>query len=324
MITRNHRCRRGIWLLPTCIIIAVSTFSCHLFSSPEASFRNNLAAEVLSKTAWIVQDGDTIAIDLVRPLINGQDLGWFALDTGSPVLAIDKRHAAQLDLSSVGKAMIPECNMPVSFLSGASLDLGRLRLDDAILAALDLSSLNRRIQLDVQLAGIIGAPLFDAAIVQIEYGDTLDRISLFDPATFDHNEIVWQSMDLRDQKPVIHARLEGNLSGDFLLDTGKGGNLSLYADFIETHNLLANREVVRKKNSRLCGDTDEFSGQIEWFEFGGKRFDNPTVRFKIPGTLGSEGEDNTIGTIGRGFLRYFTVVFDYQEERLALILRGIQ
>ncbi len=315
-----HSRRPGLRYLPAFLLLALLTGSCHLLSSPEASFRNDIAAEVDSKTLWVAQDGDTIAIDLVRPQVNGRDLGWFALDTGSPVLVIDRRHAAKLDLPSVGSARIPECNMPVSFLSDASLELGRLRLDEAILASLDLSSLNQRIQGDVELAGIIGAPLFEAAIVQIKYGDTLDRISLFDPATFDNERISWQEMDLRDQKPVVRASLEGNLSGDFLLDTGKGGSLSLYTGFIEAHNLLENRQVTRKRNSRLCGDTDEFSGKIAWFKFGGRQFNNPTVRFKIPGTLGSEGDNDTIGTIGRGFLRHFTVVFDYQEERLALTL----
>ncbi len=33
------------------------------------------------------------------------------------------------------------------------------------------------------------------------------------------------------------------------------------------------------KNIRLCGDTDELEGKIDWFEFGGIRFNNPTVRF---------------------------------------------
>ncbi len=324
---KNYFCKQLFYMEISYLVLAffVSVvmsgcfLSCGFLNGAEATYNNTIEAKLETKTAWVEQDGDSIAIDFVRPLINGKDIGWFALDTGSPIIAIDSKYTESFDMPVIRTAQIPECNMPISFLRGTILELGRLTLSDPVFVAIDLASLNARANFEEPMAGIIGYPVFAEAIIKIEYSQKRDRISLYDPKNYQLKTGQWQPLKIDGRDPIITAKLEGDISGEFLLDTGKGGNLSLYTEFLEEHNFLKNRPVVKKRNSRLCGDTPELAGQIDWFELSGERFANPVVRFKIPGTLGSEGDGGIIGTIGRGFLQRFTVVFNYPDEKIAFI-----
>ena len=66
---------------------------------------------------------------------------------------------------------------------------------------------------------------------------------------------------------------------------------------------------------------DVYVGRIDWFELGGRRFEQPSVQFHTEeGTV--LATDYTVGLIGGGFLAPFEVVFDYTHRRLALVLKG--
>jgi hypothetical protein len=60
--------------------------------------------------------------------------------------------------------------------------------------------------------------------------------------------------------------------------------------------------------------------KIAWFELAGRRFEQPIVQV-APSQLPKAGLEGVAGIIGRGFLRRFTVVFNYPESRIALLLQ---
>ena len=52
---------------------------------------------------------------------------------------------------------------------------------------------------------------------------------------------------------------------------------------------------------------------MAWVEVAGRRFEKPTVVF-----AGRRRYDS-LGSIGQGLLRNFTVIFNYPESRIALL-----
>lgn len=297
--------------------IAASATLILWFLWPQASIDNAQPALIDTKTVRLTDGG---AITLVRPRVNGEDTGWFALDSGAQFTVVDTKIADRLGLPGLLRLRANRC-MQATLSQGKTFQLGRLRIDNPILVIMDLSSVNNVLKkYGLELAGIAGFPVFNSTVVDITFRDKgNDRVALYDPADYELSRGEWNPMQILGRRAYISATFEGGREALFQLDTGKSGNLSFYASYPPTKDLAAGRDTTPRTNTTACGDTPELEGNLDWFMLANHKLEKIIVGFKIPGTFNANGVEGAAGSIGQGLLRRFHLILNYPEEKFSLI-----
>ncbi|MGH9948578.1 MAG: retropepsin-like aspartic protease, partial [Pyrinomonadaceae bacterium] len=250
----------------------------------------------------------------VRPLIDGKDLGWFHFDSGSDTMQIDSKLADDLKMPVLGSSRTQGADgrvTEVTIRQGKTFQLGRMVYKDPIFVASDMSGKNA--PPGEKRAGFIGYPFFARAVVEVKSGGK--NIAVYEPKSYKLNKGKWQELFYIDLTPAVVCRLEGDREGLFQIDTGYTGTVTFYDKFIAEQKLLEGRKIKDETGIGSGGTYKLVSGEIEWFELAGYRFDNPRAGFRVSG-LSREGG---AGVVGREFLSVFTVIFNYPERRIAFI-----
>lgn len=255
---------------------------------------------------------------LTATRIGNREAGFFLLDTGASHLIVDVTTAERFVLPISGEREDRASGQRIRFGWLDSLGVGPATLHNTLFAVMDLSSLSEL--LGEPVAGILGYPFFAKIVVEIDYRN--GRVRCFDPKLYGLTSGQWQVLTIDNDRPAVPARLEGDLEGTFWLDTGKSLSVSFLPDFIRQYGLLEGRQLREVRNVRLGEETQELEGTISWFELAGRRFERPTVRFKVPNSPGARSRRGIAGFIGQEFLREFIVVFNYPERRIAFLRHG--
>jgi len=298
----------------------IKSRSFHLF----ALFLFLAGCFTLSKNTVVIHEGAdarlvtrvTKGLFLTNVRIGDRETGPFLIDTGSSTIILDFELAKGLNLSFRGESYDPVIKQKVKGARLTSLDVGPMTLQKIDVVVIDLS--NPTNVLGERLAGVLGHPFFANAVVEVDYPRGV--IASFDPKTYRLPRGDWQPLAFQDKRPIIAARLERNIEGQFILDTGNTSAVSFYSDFTRKHALLDNRKARKHKELRVDGLHDTLVAQIAWFEFAGRRFEQPIVQFEPTDTVKGRLElEGVAGVIGRGLLSSFTVVFNYSQSKIALI-----
>lgn len=240
----------------------------------------------------------------------------FVIDSGADHLYVDSELAKKLNPSSWSARDSLGAKPNVKWGRLTLYQIGPMTLRHTLVGVTDFSAASA--SFGERLAGLLGYPFFANAVVEVDYPH--GTVSCFDPKTYRLPGGHWQPLALTGNRPTLAARLEGNIEGQFLLDTGNTSTVLFFPGFVREHSLLQNRRVRSVTLTRATGDTETLAGRIAWFEFAGHRFEKPMVQFDPPNNpRGSQGR--LAGVIGRGFLRQFIVVFNYPESRIAFLPR---
>ena len=238
----------------------------------------------------------------------------FIIDSGADHLYLDSELAKVLNPSSWGARDSSGSQPKVKWGALATFMVGPLTLQHTVVGVMDLSAASA--SFGERFAGLLGYPFFANAVVEVDYPQR--SIACFDPTTYRLPRGHWQPLTLIGNLPTLTARLDGNIEGQFLVDTGNTSTVLFFPEFIQTHALLHNRDVQRVTQTSVRGNTDALAGRIAWFEFAGHRFEQPLVQFGLP-TTPHASQTRLAGVIGRGFLREFIVVFNYPASKIALL-----
>ncbi|HTH38657.1 MAG TPA: retropepsin-like aspartic protease [Pyrinomonadaceae bacterium] len=282
----------------------------------DSTFDNSVPAELRMAQGAPFPDGSKGHPTYVRPLVDGKDVGWFHFDTGADTMMIENRIADELKMpviaesETVGADGIPR---KVTIRKGKSFQLGRVTIKDPIYVAGDLTKMNA--PPGEKRAGFCGYPLMARVVAEVTGGGS--GISLYDPASYRLERGNWQELSIVGFTPAVTARVDGNRSGLFMLDTGASGTVEINSKFSTDNRLLDGRKTVENTQSGSGGNYKEASGSLDWFELAGLKFDQPKVAFRIAG-VGYEAA-GVDGVVGRQFMQRFTVVFDYSKRRIAFI-----
>lgn len=281
-------------------------------ASKKASFRNAKPSNLEVKRLFTGHI-------CVSPTIEGQNVGWFILDSGAGLLVIDKSKADQLKMEQFGKLPIVGIGgVEVSRLRAAkTFDLGPLRISDPIYLELDLSIISRAVGID--LAGIVGYDVFASSVVSLDLDGP--SVSIHDPRKFQLLDGKWQKLWIDGKVPAVEAAFEGDRRGVFRLDTGAPNTVTFHAPTVERYGLLEGRDTRPTFLGGVGGASKAVSGPLEWFEIAGYRFEKPQVAFSLA-TSGAFADEYTAGNIGGGFLHPFRVVFDYSLSRIAFVQKA--
>ncbi len=259
---------------------------------------------------------------LVHPRINGQDVGWFILDSGAGAMVISPKVADQLKMPGFGRMTALGVGGPVKtrFREGESIQLGPMTVKKPVYIELDFSQLSPIF--GVPIAGLCGYDVFSRSIVSFDVKN--GGVELFDPATFKLSTLPadnagrWNELFLNGRIPVVKAGFEGARQELFTLDTGSNATVTFHTPAVERFKLLDGRKTSSVQAGGVGGFSAMKTGPIDYFELGGKRFEKPVVQFSEAKT-GAFTEPYTVGNIGSGFLEGFRLVFNYPDKKIAFL-----
>ncbi len=207
---------------------------------------------------------------LVRPRVNGRNVGWFVLDCGSGQMMIDAGVADQLNMPSFGKIVSEDdqgATTQTTLRRGRQFELGPITISNLVYCELDLSNLSQKC--GYELAGICGYDLFSRSVVEFELQKSAIRIH--NPARYSSDGVKWQELFFANRLPCTLCRFEGDREGLFVIDSGFPGCLTFNAPAVDKYKLLDGRKTTTSSSdsfSLLSSRYKVITGGIEWFELG--------------------------------------------------------
>jgi predicted aspartyl protease len=261
---------------------------------------------------------------LVRPKVDGRDVGWFVLDTGTGAgMAINPATASTLRLPVVGETVGAGAGNAFrsALVESRSFELGPITLSQVVfaLAPQDLWELMKK-NFGVDVAGTCGYDLFSRAVVELDM--PANSVSFHDPATYRLPNGRWEELALNHKVPCVRCKFEGDREGLFHLDTGaaSGGArlVAFHGPAVEKLKLLEGRKVAPIKVGGAGGIVEARITTLQSFEVGGRSFDDVRAVLMI-GNDGALADRYTTGTFGGALLEPFTIVFDYGHRRIAFL-----
>ena len=144
---------------------------------------------------------------LVRPLIDGKDVGPFILDTGASGLVISRAAANRLKLRAFGEVHVSGVagKVPCRFRRAAAVTLGPIRIDRPVFMEMDVGGIVGGASEPV--AGIVGFDAFKCAVCEVGPGGA--PVRLHDPRAFRYPPTwTWHELVMVSNVPHVRAAFE--------------------------------------------------------------------------------------------------------------------
>jgi hypothetical protein len=144
---------------------------------------------------------------LVRPLIDGEDVGPFILDTGASGLVVSRAAANRLNLRAFGEVHVSGVagKVPCRFRRARALTLGPIRIDRPVFMEMDVGGIVGGASEPV--AGIVGFDAFKCAVCEVGPGGA--PVRLHDPRAFRYPPTwTWHELVMVSNVPHVRAAFE--------------------------------------------------------------------------------------------------------------------
>jgi predicted aspartyl protease len=265
---------------------------------------------------------------IVLPVaVNGSEPLDFVLDSGAAASLILESHntrklplelGAELTVSGVGTGEDPVARI----IADTSLSIGSARVEGLSLIYLAQSEVPFFDNLDeVYFDGVIGAPVFERFVVEIDYDRQLIHFS--EPgsvsAMYTQAQEGWQELPLEIASGVPYLATQvvastGSLTDvKLLVDTGFRGSLSLTPSTHEGITLPL--QTFSTVGHGLSGEVRIEVGKTPLFHLGRLALHDLPVSYS---TAGGESDNDSNGIIGNQVLQRFNMVFDYPNQRMLI------
>ncbi len=257
---------------------------------------------------------------LVRPRVGGDHRGSWIFDTGAGMTVISPKEIDELELARFGRFPLRGAGANVRSSRLVELprfELGPLAIDGQIAVEMPMDAISSA--LGSPIAGIVG---WDVLIRSIVVLDMLEpRVEVHDRSRFDAGGLVWRELVLHAKHPHVRASYEGDREALFRLDSGAGSVAVIFhSPTVDAQQLLDGRACSDVEFGGAGGLVKAKVGELEWFDFGGKRIANAKAIFNPPGA-GAFDDPYAAGTLGGGAFGADVLVFDYAARRLAIRAR---
>ena len=251
---------------------------------------------------------------LVRARINGERAGWFVFDSGAGGTAVRPDIPVEFDMPIIGRSSVGGAG---GFVSASIHTIPKLRIGPVLMydvgcVAIDLSALSQA--WGVKVSGVIGYDLLSRTVVEMSKDP--GTIAIYDRESYDLEGAEWQELFLPNRNAAVRASFEGH-DGIFKLDTGAAASSVIFhVPAVEALSLLDGRETWSSSVGGIGGGLPALAGEIDWLEFGGRRFENVQATFATE-EEGAFADRYTAGNIGGQLWGEFMLVFDYAGRRMA-------
>jgi hypothetical protein len=255
----------------------------------------------------------------VRPKVNGQEVGWFALDTGSAGMTIAPAVADRLGMPAFGKVVYGGAGkLAVGKLhEGKTFQLGSVTLDGGIYLELPQAFCDAMKRLmNLEIVGTCGYDLLSRVVLELDLKNS--TAACFEPAGYKLSKGDWEPLAFNQKVPCVRVKFEGGREDLFQLDTGAGANVLFHASAVEKFKLLDGRATKPIKVGGVGGTLDARYGPLGWFEVGGQRLERLPAIY-LARHEGALDQTYVAGTFGSGILKGMKIVFDYPHRRIAFV-----
>jgi len=185
--------------------------------------------------------------------------------------------------------------------------LGNLTLENQTFYVLDLPP---AVSEGAQIDGLIGFEWLDRFPARLDYASS--KLTFYPAKDASYvGQTLPTVLHFHGKTPQIDGAVDG-IAGRFSIDTGSNGSLTLYAPFVETHNLTARYHAKTRVMSAvgIGGPVYALLARATLLDLGGAQANRP-VTFLSQQTAGTSIRKDTAGNIGFGVLRQFNIFFDY-------------
>ncbi len=256
----------------------------------------------------------------VRPKIGGQEVGWFALDTGTGAgMTIAPAVAERLGMPAFGRVVQGGAGKLGTgrFREGKRFELGSMTIDDSVYLELPQAFCDSMKKLfGFEFAGTCGYDVFSRAVVELDL--KCSTAACYEATNYRLTRGRWEDLHLNRKIPCVHVEFEGDRKDLFQFDTGAGANILFHAPAVAKFKLLAKRRTTPIKVGGVGGASGAQYGALDWFQVGPRRIKNPAAIFLAPHE-GALNMPHVAGTFGAGILKGMTIVFDYPHRRIAFV-----
>ncbi len=287
-----------------------------MFDPPKESIRDfHFEGDKKRVTVLLEVEGDHIFVEVN---VNGKGPYRFLLDSGAGATIVSEDIADTLHLEvkkglhavGVGGAK----DMGAATLE--SLRIGAFRIDNLHVFVGDMDFLHSVFDRDVQ--GVLGFDLFVRAVVTIDFIGK--HLILWDPDSFDYSgtgEVIQGK--IKSNLLHIPGTLDNEFTGDFRVDTGAGGGVHLHAPFVKENDLTHRYHPhYSVEASGVGGEQKTLLVRVHSLALGKITIDAPLATLAQQQDSGALAMTDSLGTIGNGIWKKFTVIFDYPRNRLIL------
>jgi predicted aspartyl protease len=255
----------------------------------------------------------------VRPKVNGQEAGWFCLDTGSAGMGIAPKVADRLGMPAFGRIVYGGVGKPGlgKLREVKTFQLGSVTIDGGIFLEFPQTycdALKRISKLEV--VGTCGYDLFSRVVLELDLKNS--TAACFEPARYRLTRGEWEPLVFNQSVPCVPVKFEGDHEGLFHLDTGAGSIVVFHPPAVEKFKLLEGRVRKSIKVTGVGGTVDAKYGPLAWFEVGGYRLEELPAIF-LTHHEGALDQAYVAGMFGPGILKGMTIVFDYPHRRIAFV-----
>ncbi len=251
---------------------------------------------------------------LVRPTINGQDAGWFFLDSGVTDTILDRSLADRLRLRSLGKRSVAGIGTEAisDILRIPAISLGTLVVREHLGGAMSFRSFNAA--LGYTMTGIIGAPVLRELPFTVDFRAstvTFHRRAKFKPPA---GAVEAPLFIGSDQLPTISVKIEEH-AGDFMIDLGSNGRISMHGGFVGLHPEMLEGKHICSSIRFGIGQGNSCHAEFNSVEMLGRKRGPVPISYPEPGKE-SAFEQHLAGLIGTAMFHGSRLTLDYESQRL--------
>ncbi len=248
-------------------------------------------------------------------MLNGKGPYRLMVDTGginivTPAVARELGLTVQGQMEGRGTG---EGRMDVGLTKVAEVRVGDAIIKDQVFAVFPFEAFGE--VEGVPEYGLIGYEVFRRFIARVDYGRS--ELTLIDPKAFDPLKAGTAVPFVFDNHiPVVKGTIDG-IAGDFHIDTGARGELTLTEPFAVAHNLRAShpKGVDAVAGWGVGGASRGYVTTLRELTLGPVRFAAP-VTVLASEKKGSFGDASYAGNVGGGLLKQYTVTFDYGKQTM--------
>ncbi len=250
--------------------------------------------------------------------INGHETEML-LDSGAGITVIDAKFAESIGLKGSGAVTAKGVGgtSTASFAQGVNLGVGEaVKLEGLTAAIIDLTEVEEMLSRSMPV--IVGKEMFNRFVVDVDYPN--ERIAFHEPASFAYSGS-GQALDLiadDEGHKAIWARIEDLPPAKIKLDTGAGGNLTIFESYWRENDLLSGRRVSNDLAGGVGGTVVNKVGRLSSFEIAGTTLKHMPVGFDVQDVDGAFDTTRFAGNLGAGVLGRFRCIFDYHSDKLIL------
>jgi hypothetical protein len=247
--------------------------------------------------------------------INGRPAVPFIFDTGATNF-LDSGHAKILGVKPEGALPGGGFGSKISSVGLArvgSVSVGGLTLHNQVFATNDLVGLFKVEGVDA--AGLIGYEFAKRTVVTIDYAQhkmTFTKPDAFTPPA----GVTPVAFTFDAHIPMVQATIDG-IPGQFEIDTGSRGALTLMHPFAAGHGLIAKYHATTLATTGygVGGPSKSLLARGQQLVIGPVTLDQPLLEL-VNDAQGAAAETHTAGNIGGDILKRFTLTLDYAKHNL--------